>query len=475
MKNSNIINYLLFLLIIFTNFIFIIFVSRYDLIHSILSQILLVFLFFWYLNYNLRKFSNKYVFLILLIFYIKLILIYFIIVLYWIPILELNIGYDPIRYWIQSDNLISQNFQTYWISLNYSGILFYYAFIKKFLGNSVFVVALTNAILATIAIVELLKIISSHYKNFLNNKYFKYLLFIILVPEVVFYEAISSRESIVSTLYLFIFIFFYKLFFEKKNIGINFSFFIILIFLITTIRGIMVIPIILSVITVIFINAKTISFKKILLIFISTVILTVSADYIIKLVGGNSTSIINLFISSFDKSLNVASYGNFQFSGDSISNIIMPNNLLEALIFLPIRTIMYLVSPFPNYTPFIINLINGDFQQFQNLFAILTSILNIILFPYLLMGMIYYFFLEKNYYKIQTIFIFYIYLIIAISGGNLILHDRYRAMSSILFIICSFLGFNIKDKLHLSKKFIYIGWWFIISSIVLLYFILKIV
>lgn len=473
MKNQNYSNILLLSLIYITNTIFLFFFTEESIIHAIFSQIFLSTILFWYLNLNQKTFSDKSIFIIFLFFFIKLFLIYIVIFLYWSPLLKLDIGYDPIRYWIQSDNLIIQNFNTNWISLNYTGILFYYAIIKLIFGNNLLIIALVNSIISTIAIVEILKIIIKNFGNFFEDNRLKFLIFIFIIPEVTFYESISARESIISSLYIFIYVFIYRIFFEEKYLLLNFILFIITVLLIISIRGTMAIPIMLSILTIIFLKGYQLQFKKnVIIIFFSILFLLIS-DFVISFFGGNSNSIFYLFLSSFDQTKNIASLGNFNFSNNSISNLLLPNNFFEAMIYLPVRMIMYLISPFPNYTYFFIKFINGDFTQLQNIYVIFTSILNIIAIPYLLMGFFYFFFVTTGNHKVQSIFIFYFFLIVAISGGNLILHDRYRAMSSILFFICSILGFYQKDKLHFSKKFIYIFWWVLLVFLTIFYYSLK--
>jgi len=473
LKNINKLNFFLLVLIYLTNTIFLYFFTEQDLIHSVFSQIFLSSILFWYLNVNLKKFSHQAIFIVFLFFLIKLFLIYIVIFFYWSPILKLNIGYDPIRYWIQSDNLILQGFNTDWISLNYAGILFYYAFIKITFGNNLLIVGLVNSIISTIAIVEILKIFIKNFGNFFEDTRLKYLVFVFLIPEVVFYESISARESIISTLYIFIYIFVYKFFFENKYILLNIILFLITFVLIISIRATMTIPIFLSVLTIAFLKGYKLQFKKNLIILFLSFIFLLLSDYVVTLFGGNSNSILSLFLSSFDQSKNIAGSGNFDLSNNSISNLLLPDNFFEAIIYLPIRMLMYLISPFPNFTYFFIEFITGDFTHLQNIYVIFSSILYIIAIPYLIMGFLYFFFKTTDNYNVQSIFIFYFFLIVAISGGNLILHDRYRAMSSILFFICSIIGFYKKDKLHFSKKLIFISWWLLLAFLSILYFLLK--
>ena len=117
-----------------------------------------------------------------------------------------------------------------------------------------------------------------------------------------------------------------------------------------------------------------------------------------------------------------------------------PEGILQSLLFLPPRMVLYLVAPLPYISVSMTDMWEGSWQAWQKLFTILSSLVNVIAMPYVLASLIQ---SIKNRKQNSAPLIFNISFwltFIAIAGGNLILHERYRVMSTILFFGCAWLG-----------------------------------
>jgi hypothetical protein len=73
-------------------------------------------------------------------------------------------------------------------------------------------------------------------------------------------------------------------------------------------------------------------------------------------------------------------------SDRSIGFFLLPDNALQALLFLPLRMILNLITPLPNITVTFSGLLSGSYGVWQNLMTVQISLLMILLFSYVLTG-----------------------------------------------------------------------------------------
>ena len=77
---------------------------------------------------------------------IKLLLTFFLLYASWIPILNTESQYDPVRYYYQAGDLARNNFDFGLIHINYIGVLYYYGVIFYLIGHNPIIPALLNKV-----------------------------------------------------------------------------------------------------------------------------------------------------------------------------------------------------------------------------------------------------------------------------------------------------------------------------------------
>jgi hypothetical protein len=127
---------------------------------------------------------------------IKLILTFFLLFWSWIPGLDpnsSNFGYDPQRYYFDSYDLI-QNGWNPLVSSNYQGIIFYYGLIFFSFGHNPLIPALINSFLSLSIVLLLINFLLAKVNNKTSKDW--YIIFLIVIPELIWYDILTSRESI---------------------------------------------------------------------------------------------------------------------------------------------------------------------------------------------------------------------------------------------------------------------------------------
>ena len=120
----------------------------------------------------------------------------------------------------------------------------------------------------------------------------------------------------------------------------------------------------------------------------------------------------------------------------------MPNSFLEMFVFLPFRMILYLAAPLPNIAVSWSALIDGEFNAWERLMTLPTSVLMLLGFPYVLAGSAYAWFNRIQFPALLVIPIGFWVTFASVVGGNIIIHERYRLMFTLLLFACMWLGFT---------------------------------
>jgi len=140
-----------------------------------------------------------------------------------------------------------------------------------------------------------------------------------------------------------------------------------------------------------------------------------------------------------------------EYSKNSISQILLPEGLFQSIIFMPPRMILYLLAPLPNISVSFIELIDGNWRAWQKLLTIPSSIINIFAMPYILAATIQAIRTRKENIASLTLIIPFWLTFIAIAGGNLIIHERYRVMATLLLWACAWLGARSCSRALIKK------------------------
>jgi hypothetical protein len=131
-----------------------------------------------------------------------------------------------------------------------------------------------------------------------------------------------------------------------------------------------------------------------------------------------------------------------QWSDNSIGLLIAPNNGWQAVLYLPPRMLLYLAAPLPNVAVSVTELISGNWSEWQNLMSMATSAIMLTGLPFVLAGSAQ----ALRFRQIQpaplVLHITFWIAFIAVAGGNIIIHERYRVMFTLLLFACMWFGYT---------------------------------
>jgi len=370
----------------------------------------------------------------------------------WIPELDPALtsrwGYDPQRYFFQANELVANNWSTDFISLNYTGILYYYGAIFYAFGHNPVIPALINAFITLIATLYLVKV-GYEIKGQRDRRDW-ILAFALLLPEMLWYDVMTSRETLMAVLLLFAMLTSGRYLARTASI----SLFDVLIsvgltmIIIASVRVSMLLPVVISIsLMVLLIQTKR------ELRFSQRILLTTGAG--VALMTG---PVINAYIGGYDFHIDRAFHTVapsaeylFQISGkdwsqNSIGMLLIPNGTLQSILFLPLRMILYLVSPLPNVIISASDLMSGSWAAWQKLLTMVAAVINVFLIPYVLASLVQSIKLRKTNPAPLLLHISYWVTFASIAGGSLIIHARYRVMALLLLWGCAWLGVRTCPK-----------------------------
>jgi hypothetical protein len=358
-------------------------------------------------------------------------------------------GYDPQRYYIQAQDLIENEWSPDFISLNYLGILYYYGAIFHVFGHNPINPALINAFITLIATLYLVKV--GYVIAGKRSAHDWTLAFALLLPEILWFDVMTSRETLLAALILFAMLTTGIYLTRRTSISLFNVLIVVSLFLIAiaSIRISMLLPVLASIALMAWLvksqrGLRGVMRRVILAVFVSGALLV--GPVITTYVGGYHFEMGKALQTAFSAEENIALTADAEWSEDSIGMLLMPEGLLQALLFLPIRMVLYLVAPIPNIFVPVSDLLSGSWAAWQKIITIVSSLINVIAIPYVLSSL-----LEsvKNRKVNSAPLVFHIsywFAFIAIAGGNLIIQERYRVMASLLLFGCAWLGFRTHSK-----------------------------
>lgn len=394
----------------------------------------------------------------------------------WIPDLDPNFssnwGYDPQRFYEQSFELSQNGWDNSFVGLNFKGILYYYAFIFSIFGHNPIIPALINILVTLIGFLYL--IISAYSHMTLQTKNDFRISYILLVPEVLWFDVMTSRESLMAVLLIFGIITIGN--YLSKSLKISFLVSILILvltlFSIIAVRTTMIIPVLLSITIMIFfvkMKSRFLSFFIKIFFVIIGIGIVFSGTIIQQFVGSADIDIV----STIDRLQSPSSGVEEQvtWSQNSIGQMLIPNGFIQSLIFLPIRMILYLLAPLPVISISIFGLFSGSWGAYQSLFTIMTSLLYLVGFPYVLAATEFVWKKRTQNNRMIIIPISFWVVFITVAGGNFYIHERYRLMSTMLLFTTMWIGYTRSSK-KLLKKWFFI-WALILISGIIFYLSIK--
>ena len=142
-------NYDFFLLSTLFFFILISFLieSNYSVLTFAFANLSVLICYYFSNNIRLRYNDNSFD-KIRITLYFKVVISTFLLIFGWIPELKdingVNFGYDPQRFYYNSKDLLSNNWDPDFLEINYIGVIYYYAFLFKIFGISPIVAFFSN-------------------------------------------------------------------------------------------------------------------------------------------------------------------------------------------------------------------------------------------------------------------------------------------------------------------------------------------
>lgn len=347
-------------------------------------------------------------------------------------------GYDPQRYYIQAQELVDNNWSPDFVSLNYVGILYYYGAIYYVLGHNPVIPALFNAFVTLIAALYLVRV-GYEIKGQKGPRDWT-LAFALLLPEVLWYDVMTSREMLTAALLLFAMLTAGR--YLARTAPVSLSKVLIIVglssFSIAAVRTSMLLPVIASIVLMVLLVFPQRGARV-----VQRTILVVAAAAI--LIAGSIIAGFNIGATlqvAFSASENVATISGLadNWSDNSIGLLLMPEGLLQSILFLLPRMLLYLVAPLPKVYVSVSNLLAGSREDWGQLLTLPSSMLNIFVIPYALASLVQSIKTRKANAAPLIFHISYWVTFMAIAGGNLIIHERYRVMATMLLWGCAWLG-----------------------------------
>ena len=406
---------------------------------------------------------------------IKLFVLFSLLFVGWIPELDPSSsttwGYDPQRYYEDSWRLVNENWDTSIFSLNYLGVLYYYGFIFFIFGKNPVIPALINSFVTLIATLYLITSILRYLPDKISDNW--KISFLVLIPEILWYDVMTSRETIMASVIIFATLLVSNYFFLTKKYNLLRTIFLLffLFLLILAIRTTMLIPLMLSyLIFFTFKKSENRSQKVFKLLILTLCIFGIFAGkYIQDYLGGYAIDYQNIIENIQKSENNIAQQSDW--SNKSVGSLFLPSNTMQSLIFLFPRMLLYIASPLPIIMVSFSEFLNGSWFAWQWLMTIITALLMLFYFPYVISSTVYSWHIRKTH---PFVIIFPIALwinFIAVSGANLIIMERYRSMFTIFYFSCAWIGYKFNKKSS-NKKFIF-TWYFFLISVTISYFIYK--
>lgn len=385
---------------------------------------------------------------------IKLGMTLFLLYMGWIPQLDpatsSSWGYDPQRYYVQSQTLIENHWSSASFGMNYMGILYYYGAIFFMLGHNPVIPALINAFLTLIASLYLVRA-GYEIKDERNPKDWT-LALCLLLPELLWFDVMTSRESVLMFLLSYVMLTTGRFLIRKSNISIFHLLIVTCLsgLLIAAVRPIMLFPMTVSIVLMVLLvrpkDGLIFKQKNILYViaFITFIIGPIVNDYL----GGYHYGIIMKLQNAFLAKDNIAlsPYLSAGWSKNSIGLILMPENFIEAFVFMFPRMILYWIAPLPRVFVPIHDLMIGSYSAWQALFVMFSSVINILIMPFVLASLLQSIKRRKVDSAPLVFHISYWLVFITVAGGNLIICERYRVMATLLLWGCAWLGVQTCSK-----------------------------
>lgn len=356
-------------------------------------------------------------------------------------------GYDPIRYYYYSQELIDSGWRPDSFNLNYMGVLYYYGAIFALFGRNPVTPALINSLLTLFLSLYLVKTAYEIKPERHRNDWLIGL--VLLMPELLWYDVITSRETVTSFFLLVPLISAGR--YLAKTAAVSLLNVVVALMAstiaIAALRTSMLLPFSLSMLLMLAFlrrrNLRRSGIQRAVLLFLGVAAIVVG-PIITRQLGGYEFDLGEIFHVTVSASRNVAASADMSWSDQSIGMLLLPEGVAQSILFVFPRMLLYLIAPLPYvFAPF---QSAYGYIDWQSMMTLLSSIVNVFMFPMLIASFYYALRGRLNNSAPLMFHIIFWPSMLAIAGGNLIIHERYRIMATPVLWGAVWLGFQMPYK-----------------------------
>jgi hypothetical protein len=403
----------------------------------------------------------KWVNILFFVWFLRVFVAFFFLYQGWIPDLfsqNERWGHDPQRYYFYSIDLLNSNWDIGVLEPTHYGVMIYYALIFAILGKDPLFVAVCNFSLSWLALLFAFKYFSKITTVLNKNPILSAFIFF-LCPEILWNDIMPGRDSILLSYTLLSIISFLEYLSNTSSVNSKFYLCISLLFalLIVGLRPVMIVPMIsFFFFTKFNMNYTNLSKIKYLFLFgiaIAFVLPTIAKNILPQLTG-QGFELFSVLSSRTSISENNVAAGE-SWSNSSFGALLIPNNFVESIAFIFPRFILYMLAPLPNFKLDIDGIFIHNWTSWNHIIYLSTSTVHLILFPLVIKSVL---FVIKNrrhdsIKKISNLVIVFILFVLTISGGNFIIHERYRLVVLPFFYFIALLSYKDFPTLVSSEIF----------------------
>jgi hypothetical protein len=385
----------------------------------------------------------------------------------WVPQLDRldpTFGYDAQRYYFEAQELVENGFNpaAMGVSLNYTGILFYYGLLFRIFGHDPVLPAIVNM---TVTLAGVLVLIAVGYRVKPQRQPWDWTLGLcLLVPEVLWFDALTARETVAMSLFMF----------ATLTLGTLFLFpasrsdrplprgrvvaGAVALAALGGIRTTMLIPAFAALVVMYVLGSGNWRqrLKGAAWIFVAGGIL-IAGPAVAETIGGYQFGYVGWLRATRSPEYLAQIAGGW--TERSLGQLLIPSNLFEEVLFAPIRGLAYLVAPLPRIPLGLVGLAAGSWSDWQYLSTLLSAILYVLLFPVLLVSV--YTAIAERKRGWLLIHVPFWAAFAAIAGANIIIMERYRLMMVPLMWAGIWLGWSC-DRRLLARAY---GCWFSLMAL----------
>jgi len=379
-------------------------------------------------------------------------------------------GYDPQRFYEYAEILLENNFRgesLRVLNLNYTGIIYYFSIPMSVFGRSTLIPLFMNLVVTELAISKLIRFMVDQN---ITRGLSMLIIALTLAPEVLWFDCLSSRESLLMALTTYFALDLVSLIGSGNNEEVKPTIGIIMR-IILTICGLVLVRlsmlvIIISSIAMLITLVPQRKGRLLIVIFVLISLVVAMSSLVPTLMLALGSSGVGLegylgMLTGLDQGL---TDGWRELDGmGSFARELIPKGPFTAILYSIPRLLLYLLAPLGAQQMNFGLLAELRWEDWQRLFMMLSASINLMFFPLILAGI-----KSKISYGNQHVISYYLVLsivLLGIAGGNFIIHERYRLAGSLLLLGGYYIGYNSESK---DIRLAYIAWLYaMIVSIIL--------